>query len=114
MQVNRAKSCPGIKLEKNLSLIKNNISDLSEKKTMEDMGTQTCDNVPYEYLLLDLLDKKFQAMDSQSNQNSESRLSPSAMLERYIEVCARTNSFSEKTSKKFYGFFILLKKQMFK
>lgn len=65
-------------------------------KKREDTGSQTCDLYPYEHLLLGMLDQNSQNF---SQESSDSRMSPINMLDRYIEACTRTNSFSSKTSK---------------
>lgn len=75
-----------------------NVTDqaLLRTKKREDTGSQTCDLFPYEHLLLGILDQNSQNF---SQESSDSRLSPISMLDRYIETCTRTNSFSSKTSK---------------
>lgn len=82
-----------------VSLTENPFHKLFQKK-FDERSTQTNDGIPYEFMLLDIMEQKSQSTELQSSlKNSEfSRLSPSAMLEHYIEVCARSNSFSDKTS----------------
>lgn len=69
---------------------------LTGAKKREDTSSQTCDLFPYELLLLGIIDQNSQNC---SQESSDSRTSPIIMLDRYIEACTRTNSFSSKTSK---------------
>lgn len=65
---------------------------LHSTKHTESISTQTQDLVPYEHLLMGVLDQRSQDQHQTSRQNSDSRLSPSSMVDRYIEACARVNS----------------------
>ena len=79
-----------VKIEERVDCTEENASRL--KKT-EEIGTQTSDLVPYEHLLKDILNQR-----NQEANNSESRLSPTTILDRYVETCARTSSFSDNRS----------------
>lgn len=89
-------------MEGKISLTQNPFHKSFQKKS-DERSTQTNDGIPYEFMLLDMMEQKTQYAEQQNSvKNSEfSRLSPSAMLEHYIEICARSNSFSDKTSNYF-------------
>ncbi|KAJ8668700.1 hypothetical protein QAD02_010363 [Eretmocerus hayati] len=67
-----------------------------------DAAVQTCSTLPYEYLLYEVLEQRSarntpaisltSERDTASSIFTEARLSPSAMLERYIELCARSGN----------------------
>lgn len=70
-------------------------------KKLEEAGTQTFDLLPYEYLLLGIFDQKNQmdTIQKRAYKDVEFRLSPTAMLDRYVEACTRATNFSgDKTS----------------
>lgn len=70
-------------------------------KKLEETGTQTFDLLPYEYLLLGILDQKTQMnIQKRMQQDTEFKVSPTAMLDRYVEACTRaSNNYSgDKTS----------------
>lgn len=62
--------------------------------TTEEIATQTSDLLPYESLMFDVS----RAGSVVPQHTSEQRLSPSAMLERYIELCAKTCNDSTRNS----------------
>lgn len=65
------------------------------RKKLEEIGTQTSDLLPYEYLLVGILDQKNQMnVQKYVQQNAEFRLSPTAMLDRYVEACTRASNVS--------------------
>lgn len=69
-------------------------------KKLEEIGTQTNSVYPYDCLLLGILDQKEQLSEQKTVQhNSESRVSPTSMLDRYVDICARTSSFSSDNNK---------------
>lgn len=84
LQIRESKSCPDIKVHKKL----------------EDTATQTSDLLPYEDLLLGILEQKTQMnLQKRSVQDTEFRLSPTAMLDRYVETCTHGSNYSgEKMS----------------
>ncbi|XP_068982212.1 hamartin isoform X4 [Bombus flavifrons] len=78
-EIRESKSCPDIKLHKKL----------------EDTATQTSDLLPYEDLLLGILEQKTQMnLQKRSVQDTEFRLSPTAMLDRYVETCTHGSNYS--------------------
>ncbi|XP_012279435.1 hamartin [Orussus abietinus] len=89
----RTKSCPEMKVENKMESVEEGVGSLAEAKCMEEAATQTCETVPYEHLLLGLFTHRNQNSEHPSRQNSsDSRLSPSSMLDRYVEACARTGN----------------------
>lgn len=63
-------------------------------KKLEETGTQTFDLLPYEYLLLGILDQKNEMnLQKHSSQDTELRLSPTAMLDRYVEACTHSGNY---------------------
>ncbi|XP_018392520.1 PREDICTED: hamartin [Cyphomyrmex costatus] len=89
-KIRRSRSYPDMEMQK-----KCYSEDMTDPvKGREDTGSQTCDLFPYEHLLLGMLDQNNQNF---SQESSDSRMSPISMLDRYIEACTRTNSFSSKT-----------------
>lgn len=69
-------------------------------KKLEEIGTQTNSIYRYECLLLGILDQKEQISEQKTIQhNSESRVSPTSMLDRYVDICARASSFSSDNNK---------------
>ncbi|XP_033352834.1 hamartin isoform X2 [Bombus vosnesenskii] len=78
-KIRESKSCPDIKVHKKL----------------EDTATQTSDLLPYEDLLLGILEQKTQMnLQKRSVQDTEFRLSPTAMLDRYVETCTHGSNYS--------------------
>ncbi|XP_043585583.1 hamartin isoform X4 [Bombus pyrosoma] len=78
-EIRESKSCPDIKVHKKL----------------EDTATQTSDLLPYEDLLLGILEQKTQMnLQKRSVQDTEFRLSPTAMLDRYVETCTHGSNYS--------------------
>ncbi|XP_039310826.1 hamartin isoform X2 [Solenopsis invicta] len=90
-KIRHSRSCPDMDTQK-----KCYSEDVTDQVSMgvKDTGSQTCDLFPYEHLLLGMLDQNSQNF---SQESSDSRMSPINMLDRYIEACTRTNSFSSKT-----------------
>ncbi|XP_034946883.1 hamartin [Chelonus insularis] len=72
----------------------------SDLKPSNEVCTQTTDLIPYEHLLNEVLEPKTKEQQI-TKINSDSRLSPTLMLDRYIEACARvsSNDSSEKKMK---------------
>ncbi|KAK0177253.1 hypothetical protein PV328_001325 [Microctonus aethiopoides] len=93
VQVRRSVSCPEILKQKKFDEITENITDVNEAKSFGEVSTQTTDLVPYEHLLTGILEQRCIEQQKQ-HENSDSTLSPSSMLDRYIEACARVNSTS--------------------
>lgn len=87
VQPQTSKEEPGVKFEDKTDGVEQNASRL--KKT-EEAETQTSDLFPYDYLLKDILNERNREVT-----NPESRLSPTTTLDRYIETCARSSSFSD-------------------
>ncbi|XP_008215253.1 hamartin isoform X2 [Nasonia vitripennis] len=77
----RAKSCP-------------DMESISRPEDTSERSTQTCGLLPYECFFLDILDQRA-SNEAQANVPESARLSPSAMLERYIEVCSRNTGYGE-------------------
>lgn len=96
IQIRYSRSCPDMEMQKRCYSEDLTVQALTGTKKREDTGSQTCDLFPYEYLLLGMLNQNSQNF---SQESSDSRMSPIVMLDRYIETCTRTNSFSSKTSK---------------
>ncbi|XP_063984171.1 hamartin [Diachasmimorpha longicaudata] len=92
-KVRRSKSCPDMDSQKKLSTAMENFRSILGAKSNEEVGTQTSDLIPYEHLLFGLLEMRHQELQV-SRQSTESRLSPSSMLDRYIEACSRISSSS--------------------
>lgn len=69
-------------------------------KKLQETGTQTFELLPYEYLLLGILDQKTRMnVQNHVQKDTKSRLSPTTMLDRYVEACTRISNFSgDKTS----------------
>ncbi|KZC04801.1 PREDICTED: hamartin [Dufourea novaeangliae] len=94
-KVRKSKSCPDMKVQKQISTEKSNQLKATGTKIVEETGTQTFELLPYEYLLLGILDQKSQMNVPKRDQpNTEFRLSPTAMLDRYVEACTRASNFS--------------------
>ncbi|CAK9803346.1 TSC1 [Anthophora plagiata] len=94
-KIRKSKSCPDIKVQKQINNDKTNIMKITGAKKLEETGTQTFDLLPYEYLLLGILDQKIQMkIQKRTQQDTEFRLSPTAMLDRYVEACTRASNFS--------------------
>ncbi|XP_011314218.1 hamartin [Fopius arisanus] len=89
--VRRTNSCPDMKPRKKLSTLMDNFRSIVGAKCSEEVGTQTSDLIPYEHLLVGLLEQRHHEQQA-SKQSAESRLSPSSMLDRYIEACSRISS----------------------
>lgn len=70
------------------------VIDKTEVKHTEETGTQTCAVIPYEHLLVGILSQRNNEQHQPLRQNSDCRLSPSSMLDRYVEACARFGSTS--------------------
>lgn len=70
----------------------NKIENMIGVKRTEETGTQTCEVIPYEHLLVGILSQR--GSEHHLKQNSDSRLSPSSMLDRYVEACARFSGSS--------------------
>ncbi|XP_012138011.1 tuberous sclerosis 1 protein hamartin [Megachile rotundata] len=106
-KIRKSESCPDIEIQNQIGHSKANEGKLiigakinEEKriigtKKLEEAGTQTFDLLPYEYLLLGILDQKTR-MNVQNNvqKDTKSRLSPTTMLDQYVEACTRINNFS--------------------
>ncbi|XP_053994327.1 hamartin [Hylaeus volcanicus] len=93
-KVRKSKSCPDMDIQNQVNVDKttNELKEIGRKR-LEEIGTQTSDNLPYEYLLLGILDQKNQMnVQKRVQQDAEYRLSPTAMLDRYVEACTRTSS----------------------
>ncbi|XP_011686889.1 PREDICTED: hamartin [Wasmannia auropunctata] len=88
-KIRHSRSCPDMEVQRKCS---EDVTD--QAKGREDASSQTCDLYPYEHLLTGMLDQNSQNF---SQESSDSRMSPIIMLDRYIEACTRTNSFSSKT-----------------
>lgn len=93
-KIRHSRSCPDMKMQKKCYSEDLIVQALTGTKKREDTGSQTCDLFPYEHLLIGMLDQNSQNF---SQESSDSRMSPIIMLDRYIEACTRTNSFSSKT-----------------
>nr|XP_033340939.1 hamartin [Megalopta genalis] len=94
-KVRKSKSCPNMEVQKQIYNDKTDLLKSIGAKTMEDTGTQTFDLLPYEYLLSGILDQKNQMnIQKRNQQNTENRLSPTAMLDRYVEACTRASNIS--------------------
>nr|XP_031840496.1 hamartin [Nomia melanderi]XP_031840497.1 hamartin [Nomia melanderi] len=94
-KVRRSTSCPNIEVKKQINNNKMDEPNSVGTKSMEETGTQTFELLPYEYLLLGILDQKNQMnVQKRDQQNTEFRLSPTAMLDRYVEACMRASNFS--------------------
>ncbi|KAK0180659.1 hypothetical protein PV327_003022 [Microctonus hyperodae] len=91
IQVRRSVSCPEIAKQKKFDEITENITNINEVKSFGEVSTQTINLVPYEHLLTGILEQRSIEQQKQ-NENSDSTLSPSSMLDRYIEACARVNT----------------------
>lgn len=120
----RAKSCPDIATDPASQTSSIGIGTFRPVKTSstatEDSSTQTSGLLPYENLLLDVLDQRLQPGESGASSTMAigppgsihhpaaelSRLSPSAMLERYIEVCARANCHTDARFSEYRCLFI--------
>lgn len=91
-----------MKIHKRLSSDIIDHSKLIGMKEYEDVGTQTCDLFTHEYLL-GILNEHNQINNSNTIQeNCDSGLSPTSMLDRYIETCTKISTFpnsNNKTSK---------------
>lgn len=86
----KSKSCSDIKVQnREVDGVKTGI------KRSEEVGTQTFDLLPYERLLLGICEQKSQ-MNSQkgSLHGTSSRLSPTGMLDRYVQACTRARTTS--------------------
>ncbi|XP_043514141.1 hamartin isoform X1 [Frieseomelitta varia] len=99
-KIRKSKSCPDIKIQRQISNDKTDSVKIRMKK-LEDTGTQTFDLLPYEDLLLGILEQKTQInLQKRSLQDTEFRLSPTAMLDRYVEACTHgTNRIKQKQRK---------------
>ncbi|KAG7189794.1 hypothetical protein KM043_017455 [Ampulex compressa] len=92
-KIRRTKSCPDMVIQKKLCNEIANQARLTGAKRWEETGTQTYDLFPYEYLLLGILDQKNQMNGLKASQdNPDSRISPTTMLDRYVGACTRMNS----------------------
>lgn len=91
----RSKSCPNIKADyeklRQATEVPTNIGGAElRNQNIAESSTQTTDILPYEHLLTCLLDQRNQEQQQQqqlSKQNLNSRLSPTTMLDQYIERC---------------------------
>lgn len=85
-----------MEIQKQIGNDKKNQLKIVEAKTLEETGTQTPHSLPYEYLLLGILDQKNQMNMTRkcTQQDAEFRLSPTAMLNRYVEACTRATIVS--------------------
>ncbi|XP_066601803.1 hamartin [Prorops nasuta] len=96
-KIRRVKSCPDIKINNAIEMTDGKRSEIKE---LEESGTQTCDLFPYEHLLLGVLDQKIQTSAQQSFQQKPSlKLSPTKMLDQYINACSRASIFSIDNNK---------------
>ncbi|CAL7939958.1 unnamed protein product [Xylocopa violacea] len=94
-KIRESKSCPDIKVQKQASSDKTSPVKVAVAKQLEETGTQTFDLLPYEYLLLGILDQKTQMyLQKRSLRDNEFRLSPTEMLDRYVEACTRAGNNS--------------------
>ncbi|XP_008556142.1 hamartin [Microplitis demolitor] len=91
--VSRPASYPDHKVRRSKSC-----SDLKYKK---ETGVQTDDLFPYEYLLHGIVDQRSTEQQTSRNNNTDSRLSPTLMLDRYIENCASVLSIKDKKVRSF-------------
>lgn len=101
-KIRKSKSCPDIKVQKQIVDDKRDIMKIIATKKLEETGTQTFDLLPYEYLLLGILDQKNEMnLQKHSSQDTELGLSPTAMLDRYVEACTHsgTNAIKQKQRK---------------
>ncbi|XP_011495436.1 PREDICTED: hamartin [Ceratosolen solmsi marchali] len=111
----RAKSCPniaGASSESSSSSIGiGTFRPLKMSSTStEEVATQTSGLVPYECFFLDMLDQRPLTADSTAmattvghGHGSEARLSPGTMLDRYIELCARSSAHPDSKSRSRLG-----------
>ncbi|OAD53452.1 Hamartin [Eufriesea mexicana] len=105
-KIRKSKSCPDIKIPKQIGNGKTDPLKIIGTKKLEETGTQTFNLLPYEYLLLGILDQKSQMnMQRRSVQDTEFRVSPTTMLDQYVEACThsgdkmRTNAIKQKQRK---------------
>lgn len=73
-----------------------NSEDVANQIKLIDTSTQTGDLFPYECLFMGIFDQNSQ---NSVQENSDSRLSPVSMLDRYIEACTRVNNFFSNNGK---------------
>ncbi|XP_015607620.1 hamartin [Cephus cinctus] len=107
-EIRRVKSCPEIKIENKLK--GGNGGTLVGLKRTEEAGTQTCDLLPYEHLFVGIFSQRTYRTEHQTpRQSSYSRLSPSSMVDRYVEMCSRAGGFSSESNKSKVG--VLKQKQ---
>ncbi|XP_043248738.1 hamartin [Colletes gigas] len=94
-KVRKSKSCPDMDIKKQTKGGKTDQMKVIGGKRLEEIGTQTSDLLPYEYLLLGILDQTNQMnVQKRVQQDAEVRLSPTAMLDRYVEACTRASNVS--------------------
>lgn len=97
-KLRRTRSCSDMKTQKRMD--NDNGKDTNFMKKLEEIGTQTNSIYPYECFLLGILDQKEQTSEQKANQHSsDSRISPTSMLDRYVDICARASSFSNDGNK---------------
>ncbi|XP_046815963.1 hamartin [Vespa crabro] len=98
-KLRRTRSCSDMKMLKRMDNNERKETTNYMKK-LEEIGTQTNSVYRYECLLLGILDQKEQMSEQKTIQhNSESRVSPTSMLDRYVDICARASSFSSDNNK---------------
>lgn len=95
-KIRKSKSCPDMDIQKQVASDKKDQLRIIGAKKLEEAGTQTFDLLPYEYLLLGIFDQKNQmnTIQKRAHKDAEFRLSPTAMLDRYVEACTRATNFS--------------------
>ncbi|XP_043492951.1 hamartin isoform X2 [Polistes fuscatus] len=97
-KLRRTRSCSDMKMQKRMD--NNEGKETNFIKKLEESGTQTNSLYQYEYLLLGILDQKEQTSEQKTIQhNSELRVSPTTMLDRYVDICARASGFSNDNNK---------------
>ncbi|XP_026666826.1 hamartin isoform X2 [Ceratina calcarata] len=88
----KSKSCSDIKVQ-NREI--DSIKTAEGIKKSEEAGTQTFDLLPYERLFLGICEQKSQMNSQKSSlQGTDFRLSPTGMLDRYVQVCTRARTSS--------------------
>ncbi|XP_032671289.1 hamartin isoform X2 [Odontomachus brunneus] len=90
-KIRQTRSCPEMTVQSKL-----NSEDVANQIKLIDTSTQTGDLFPYECLFMGIFD---QSSQNSVQENSDSRLSPVSMLDRYIEACTRVNNFFSNNGK---------------
>nr|XP_034183877.1 hamartin isoform X1 [Osmia lignaria]XP_034183886.1 hamartin isoform X1 [Osmia lignaria]XP_034183894.1 hamartin isoform X1 [Osmia lignaria]XP_034183904.1 hamartin isoform X1 [Osmia lignaria] len=100
-KIRKSKSCPDIEIQKQIGHNKTNQETIiMGAKKLQETGTQTFELLPYEYLLLGILDQKTRMnVQNHIQKDTKSRLSPTTMLDRYVEACTRISNFSGDKTK---------------